>query len=167
MIGIFLVCCTWLETQARPQDDVSVTKQLVGTWRLVSWTDRLADGTTRKDPLSVGYLIYTDANRMCATIMDPNRPKWKSGTAPTPEEAKSGMDGLMAYCSRIEVHAKEGLVLHYVEIAKTPNGVGAIRKRWFRFEGPNRLILRIDPSENISPVVDSTLVWERMDKNVK
>src|ERR1700758_5060350 len=100
---------------------------------------------------------------MCDTIINPDRPKWKSETAPSPEEAKSGIDGLVAYCSTVEVHAKEGFVLHYVEIEKSPNVIGRTRKRWFRFEGPNRLILRIDPRENAPPVVDSTLTWERIE----
>ena len=148
-------------------DDAAMLKQLVGTWRLVSWTDRLADGTTKQDPLSVGYLIYTDTSRMCATIVNPNQPKWKSATAPTPEEAKLAINGLIAYCSRVEVHAREGFVLHFVEVAKNPNNIGRVSKRWFKFEGPSRLSLRIDPPENIPPVVDSTLVWERVENSGK
>ncbi|PYU18340.1 MAG: hypothetical protein DMG30_28295 [Acidobacteria bacterium] len=100
---------------------------------------------------------------MCATIMNPNQPKWKSATVPTREEAKSTMESFIAYCSRVEVHAKEGFVLHYVEVAKNPNNIGKTWKRWSKFEGPNRLILRIDSTENTPPVVESTLVWERVE----
>src|SRR5207249_10315593 len=79
---------------AQSQDDIA--KQFVGMWRLVSWTQRLADGTTRQNPQSVGYIIYTDTNRMCVVAMDPNRPKWKAETAPTDAEAMSAIRGLLA-----------------------------------------------------------------------
>jgi hypothetical protein len=58
---------------AAPADDGG---QLVGAWRLVSWEARLADGSTRKNPMSTGSLIYSDSGRMCAMLMDPNRAKW-------------------------------------------------------------------------------------------
>ena len=103
---------------------------------------------------------------MCAVLVNPNRPKWRSAAAPTPDEAKVGIDGLEAYCSTVEVHGKEGFVLHNVEIDKRPNAAGTTRKRWFTFEGPNRLILRLDPAANNPTVVD-TVVWERVEKNGK
>ena len=147
---------------AQPENDVA--KQFVGMWRLVSWTQRLAAGTTRQDPRSVGYIIYTDTGRMCYVSMNPNRPQWKLEAAPTPEEALSGITGLGAYCATVEIHAKEGFVIHRVEIERTPNLVGRARKRWFTFQGPNRVSLRIDTSELTSPVVESILTWERVVK---
>ena len=147
---------------AQSQDEIA--KQFVGTWRLVSYTERFADGTKRQDPRSAGYIIYTDTGHMCYVGMDPNRPRWKSQAAPTPEEALSGITGLGAYCATVEIHAKEGFVIHHVEIDRIPNLVGRNRKRWFRFQGPNRLSLRIDTPELTSPVVESILTWERVVK---
>jgi hypothetical protein len=97
---------------AQSQDDIA--KQFVGMWRLVSWPQRLADGTMRQNPLSVGYIIYTDTNHMCYVSMNPNRPKWNSARAPTESEALSGMGntGFSAYCATVEIHANEGFVLH-------------------------------------------------------
>jgi len=147
---------------AQSQDDVA--KQFVGMWRLVSWPQRLANGTTRESPLSVAYIVYTDTGHMCYVSMNPNRPRWKSQTAPTPEEALSGITGLGAYCATVEIHPKEGFVIHHVEIEKVPNRVGMARKRWFKFQGPNRVSLRIDTPELVAPVVESTLIWERVVK---
>jgi hypothetical protein len=161
-VGLLVSGSTSFETRAQSQDDVA--KQFVGAWRLVSWTQRRADGTTGQNPMSVGYLLYTDTSRMCAAIMNPNRPKWKSETAPAPEEAQSGITGFTGYCSGVEVHAKEGFVLHHVEIDKSPNIVGRTRKRWFRFDGPNRLTLRVDTPELTPPSVESILTWERVQK---
>ena len=140
-----------------------IAKQFVGMWRLVSWPQRLADGSTRQSPLTVGYVMYSDNNYMCYVNMDPNRPKWKSGT-PTESEALSGVTGFGAYCARVELHAKEGFFLQHVEISISPNALGRVRKRWFTFEGQNRVRLRIDATELSPPVVDSTLIWERVTK---
>jgi hypothetical protein len=148
-------------SHAQSQDDVA--KQFVGMWRQVSYSERLADGTTRQNLLSVAYLIYTDTGHMCYVAMNPSRPRWKSET-PTLDEALSGINGFGAYCSTVEVHAKEGYVIHHVEMAKSPNVVGRVRKRWFAFQGPNRVELRIDTPELTSPVVESTLIWERVVK---
>jgi hypothetical protein len=164
MVGLFLLVGTPFETHAQPQDDVSIAKQFVGMWRLVSWPQRLADGTTRQNPIRIAYIIYTDTGYMCFVGMNQNRPRWKSETAPTPEEALSGITGFGAYCSTVEIHAKEGFVVHHVEIDSIPNIVGRARKRWFTFQGPNRVALRIDPPENNPPVVESTLIWERVQK---
>jgi hypothetical protein len=137
-------------------------KQFVGTWRLASWTLRLADGTMSPDPKTVAYLIYSEAGRMCYVSMKPDRPKWKLETAPTSEEALSAITGLSAYSAAVEVHEAEGFVIHHVDVERVPNVVGRKRKRWFRFDGPNRLTLRVDAAELVAPVVESTLVWERV-----
>jgi hypothetical protein len=149
---------------AKSQD--AVARRFIGMWRLVSWSQRLADGTTRQDPRSVAYIIYTDTGHMCSIGMAPDRPRWRSENAPTASEALAAMGdaGLYAYCARVEVHAAEGFVLHRVEIDKSPNVVGQTRKRWFTFQGPNRVALRIDTPELIAPVVASTLIWERVEK---
>jgi len=150
--------------QAQSKNDEALASRFVGMWRLVSWTQRLADGTTRQNPLSVAYLIYTDTDRMCYVAMNPDRPKWKTPTAPTESEALSGINGVGAYCAKVEIHASQGFVLHHVEIDRVPNNLGITRKRWFTFEGPNRVSLRIDAAETIPPVVESTLIWERVTK---
>jgi hypothetical protein len=161
---VFVVGNGILSQPSHAQSDDAIATQFVGIWRLVSWSQRLADGTTRQSPLSVGYIIYTDTNRMCYVSMAPNRPAWKSETAPTESEALSGMGNpaFYAYCAGVEVHPIEGFVLHHVEIDKVPNLVGRTRKRWFTFDGPNRVMLRIDPSELGPPLVESTLTWERV-----
>jgi hypothetical protein len=152
---------------AQSPDDVAMAKRFVGTWRLVSWTERHADGTTQQNP-GDGYVIYTDNSRMCTVVMNPNRPKWKSAIMPTPDEAVSGIGSatdFTAYCSTVEVHAKDGFVLHHYEASKSPNAVGRTGKRWFTFDGQNRLTLRVDTTELPSPIAEWTLVWERVEKS--
>jgi hypothetical protein len=143
-------------------DDVA--KQFVGTWRQVSSLQRMADGTTRSNPMygpgGVGYLIYTEANRVSAMVMDPGRPHWKSQSAPTEAELRSAMNGLTVYCGTYEVNPAEGSVTHHVELDKIPNQVGARLKRFFTISG-NHLILRAAPP--LPPgVVEYTITWERV-----
>ena len=153
-----------IHDQTETQDDSAVSKRLVGMWRLVSWPERLADGTNRQNQKAVGYLIYTDNGHMCYVAMNAQRPKWSSGASPTPDEIVKSFNGFYAYCGAVEVHARAGFILHHVDIDKSPNFVGQTRKRWFKFDGPNRISLRIDSAENNPPVVESTLIWERVQK---
>ena len=144
--------------QSTTQSDVA--NQFVGMWRLVSWTKIYDDGSTRPEPRSKSYIIYTETGHMCWVAMDPERPKWDA--EPTELEELAAFRGLGAYCAAVEVHAKEGFVIHHVEIAKSPNAVGIERKRWFEFDGPDRLNLRVEPAENVPPLVENALVWERV-----
>ncbi len=146
------------------QSEDPIAKQFVGMWRLASRTQRLADGTVRQHPQSVAYLIYTDTGYVCYVAMNPNRPRWKSETAPTPEELLSAIKGLGAYCATVEINAKEEFVIHHIEIEGNPNMVGRARKRWFTFQGPNRVALRIDTPELNPPIVEDMLIWDRVQK---
>jgi hypothetical protein len=165
-LAVVLVFSAFAGTPSPAQSPNVVEKQFVGMWRLVSWPQRLADGTTRQDPRSVAYIIYTDTGHMCSVGVAPDRSHWLSEAAPTASEALAAMGsaGLYAYCAKVEVHAAEGFVLHHVEIDKSPNAVGRTRKRWFTFQGPNRVALRIDTPELTAPLVESTLIWERVEK---
>ena len=132
-------------------------------WRLVSNPQRLADGTTREGSNSVGYAFFdSNASRMCFLSMNPNRPQWKSETTPTAEEGLSAIRGFGAYCAMIELHTNEGFMLRHYEINQTPNAVGRATKRWYSFQGSDRMSLRVDASELKRPVVENTFVWERV-----
>jgi len=162
ILSAALLSCALTNT-SQAQSPTDVARRFIGTWRLVSWTQRLADGTTRPDPRNVGYIIYTDAGYMCYASMAANRPLWASANSPTGAEAVATMGvPFNSYCARVEVHADEGFVLHHVEVDKSPNMIGRTRKRWFSFPAPNRVALRMDPAELSPPVVESTLLWERV-----
>ena len=148
---------------AQSQEDIA--KQFAGMWRLVSNPQRLVDGTTREGSNSVGYAFFdANAGHMCFLSMNPNRPQWKSEATPTPEEGLSAIRGFGAYCATIEIHAKEGFMVRHYEINQTPNAVGRMTKRWYTFQGTDRMSLRVDASELNRPLVESTFVWERVAK---
>jgi lipocalin-like protein len=134
--------------------DRQAASQLVGTWRLLTWTQYLNDGTARPSPqASKGYIIYADSGHMCALLT--NAEKAADGsTRPA---------GGVSYCARVQVHAREGLVEHIVEVDIDPTAVGIVRKRRFNFDGPDRLTLKIDAADaRANPGVESTLVFERI-----
>src|SRR5580704_14918928 len=61
---------------AQTPSDRDVAQRFAGAWRLVSWTERLADGTTRQAATDVGYLMFADGGRMCATLANSKRAPW-------------------------------------------------------------------------------------------
>ena len=151
------------EQAASPSpDDLTAARRLVGMWRLADRTVTFADGTSRPDPRTTAYIVYSDTGMTCYIAMDPTRAAWASELTPTPAEAVAGITGLGAYCGTFRVDAKEGSVIHRMEIERIPNLVGRDRKRWFTFDGPDRLILKVDPSEFRPPIVERRLLWERV-----
>jgi hypothetical protein len=161
----FLLVLAQSSSVLQAQSKNEIAKQFAGMWRLVSNPQRLADGTTREGSNSVAYAFFdSDASHMCFVSMNPNRPRWKAEATPTPEEALSAIKGFGAYCGTVEIHAKEGFIIRNYEINQTPNAVGKVTKRWYTFQGPNRMSLRIDAAELNSPMVENTLIWERIVK---
>lgn len=146
----------------QPAADVAAARRLVGMWRLVDRTVTFADGTSRPDPRTTAYIVYSDTGMTCYIAMDPTRAAWKSEAAPTPDEAVASIGGLGAYCGTFRVNAAEGSVVHRMEIERIPNLVGRDRKRWFTFQDADHLILKVDPSEFRAPVVERRLLWERV-----
>ena len=154
-----------LQSSAPAQSDDEIAGRFAGMWRLVSNTQKFADGTTKQASNSMAYAFFDDrATHMCFVSMNPSRPAWKSESKPTPEESISALRGFGAYCGTVEIHSKEGFIIRRYEINQTPNAVGKTTKRWYTFEGPNRMSLRIDAAELNPPLIDSTLIWERVGK---
>lgn len=167
-LGMTLVGCLVLSGlaaraggQSRPSD-TAAARRFVGAWRLVSWVQDMADGSQRPGSTADrGYIMYTPDGRMCAVLQNMKRQKW-TGPVTSVEDANARLSGAVSYCAAVEVHGDEGFVLHTVDLDFNPGSVGLVRKRWFNFDGPNRLILRVDRAELRSDVKESRLVWERV-----
>ncbi len=150
---------------APPQNTEGVAARLVGTWRLLSSSQRMDDGTVRPDPQTgprgIGYIMYSETGRMCAVLANPDRPRWKSETAPLEAEVRAAFDGLVAYCGTYEVNEAQGYVVHHIEMDRMPNLTGTDRKRHFALSG-GRLVLR--PTPLPAGVQEWTVEWERVSK---
>ena len=165
IVSFFAAACSPGQPEAEdPQSQATegVERQFVGTWELASREHRLVDGTSVQDPRSTGCLIYGDTGYGCYVSMDPDRADWATRSSPTPSEALETLIGFGAYCARVEIHAREGFVLHHVEVDRVPNSVGITRKRWLEFRGNDELVLRPDSSELPPGRVGTSLVWHRV-----
>ena len=147
-------------TCAKPPEKTNLEKQFIGMWRLVSWEKEYTDGSVKQEPRSKSYLIYTDTGHVCWVATDPNRTIWAG--EPSQEQKAEAFDGLGFYCALVELNVDKGFVIHQLEMARSQNAVGIKLKRWFSFDGEDRLLLRVEPSENEPPLVESRLVWERV-----
>ena len=148
------------------QTSAPLRAQLVGTWRLASAMQRLADGTVRPDPQTgqkgVGYLIYTGAGRACVVVANPDRPRWKTAQAPTETELRSAFDGLVACAGTLQVNEADRYGVHRIEVDRVPNLLGADRKRFCTLSG-NQLVHRAAPP--LPPDVQEwAIVWERVEE---
>lgn len=140
--------------------------QLIGTWRLVSATQRLNDGIVRPDPQTgpkgAGYLVYTDTGKVCVVVGNPERSRWGTVAAPTDAELRNAFDGLVAYTGTFDVNETERYVIHHIEVDRVPNSTGSDRKRFCSLSG-NRLVLTAAPPLP-KDVKEWTIVWERVGK---
>lgn len=114
---------------------------LVGTWRLVSWENRSADGTISY-PLgedAVGFILYTDDGYMAVAIMRRGREPFAAG------------DLLGAAARR----------RHHVEVSLFPNWSGVDQERLVEVAG-DRLTLSTRPMLFQGIPRSAHLVWERV-----
>ena len=144
-----LLILTLFGGQSEAQSADAIARQLNGMWRLVSNPQRLDDGTTRQGTNGVsgiGYAFFdATGNHMCFLMMTPDRP-------------------LNAYCAILEIHAAEGFMDRRYDINQNPTAVGRATRRWFSFQGPDRMTLRVDAAELTKPVVETLFIWERVTK---
>ena len=167
-ISLYLLALACIFSTVTPISAQSVSSgraALVGTWRFVSATQQLTDGTVRPDPQTgprgAGYLIYTETGNVCVVIVNSDRPRWTTAS-PTDAQARAAFDGMVAYCGTFEVNAADGTVVHHIEMDREPHVAGSDRRRYFSISG-NRLVLR--PAPPLPPGVrEWTVVWERVQK---
>ena len=101
-------------------------RSLVGTWALVSWEFRDADGNISYPfgKNASGYLTYTPDGYMSATIVSPNRVAFASQDVrkATLDEKATAFDTYISYCGTYEVRGDT--VIHHVRASLIPNWVG-------------------------------------------
>jgi Lipocalin-like domain len=116
--------------------DVSARERFVGTWELVSTEYRYTDGTRRPypdvGPHGKGYLMYGRDGRLCAQLMNPDRPAWKEAGHATEAEKISAFDGFFAYCGKYEVDEAKHVMIHLPEVASWPGLIGSKQPRPYR-----------------------------------
>ncbi len=136
---------------------------LVGTWRLVSWEDRDAQGQVSW-PVGQdahGYIMYTAEGYMSVQIMMASRPLFAAGdllSGSSAEQAGAAAT-YIAYAGRYE--RRENAVIHYVELSLFPNWVGTQQERLLELSG-DRLTLSTHPILLGGRQQEAHLIWERV-----
>ncbi len=135
---------------------------LIGTWRLVSWENRDADGQI-SHPLgedAVGYIMYSPDGYMSVAIMRPDRTKFAAGDLLSGSEAEKAHAAgtYVSYCGRYEFRGET--VVHQVELSLFPNWVGVAQERLVELKG-DRLTLSTRPILLGGMQRSAHLVWKR------
>jgi hypothetical protein len=136
--------------------------ELVGRWRLESFTTHFEDGSVRhpfgKRPQ--GTLVYTAAGGMIGVLVAENRPNLSTQDLVGGSEADQAkaFATCVAYCGTYEVD--DGAVIHNVEASLLPDWVGTRQKRHMDVRGDD-LVLRTDPMQYGGRTVVSELHWIR------
>jgi lipocalin-like protein len=136
---------------------------LVGTWRLLSWENRSADGTISY-PLgrqAVGLIIYTADGYMSVAMMRADREPFAAGDllGGSSDEKARAAESYVSYCGRYEF--RDDSVIHHVELSLFPNWSGVDQERLVEVTG-KRLTLRTRPLLLDGIEQSACLVWERM-----
>jgi hypothetical protein len=138
-----------------PTENGEDAKRFVGTWKLVSI--EAAEPNPLRDGHPIGLIHYDAAGNMAVQIMpDRDRPKWKQGESPTPEQAKEAITGYVAYFGTYTVDEKARTVSHHREGTINAAGVGVDLVRRYELAPGDRLILT--PVDTPS----THLTWERV-----
>ncbi len=139
----------------------------VGTWRLISCNAHRRNGQILPiyGPDPEGRLFYDAAGNMSVHIMQAGRPPFKEQHKfrASAEEMRLAYQGYEAYFSTYEIDAGNSTIHHRVLGGLFPNWTGSVQTRYYRFDGPSRLILSTEPLEG-APRKHTVVVltWERL-----
>lgn len=149
-----------LERQYSPLSPIQ--QRLLGSWRLLSWNIRDADGTLSY-PLgeeAIGQLSYDASGRMSAQLVRPRQTQfaandWRQASS---EEKARAWSNYFGYFGTYGIDEEAGAVIHHIEGSWFPNLEGGDETRYFRFEG-SRLLLEADTAWG-----HVGIVWEKIDQ---
>lgn len=120
-----------------------------GRWKLLAAEDLRGDGTVARYPWGrspVGSIIV-DRGWCYVQIMSSDVPSFAAGAAPIGEQMSAMLlSSYIAYSGACTVDDKEGSVTLKVDTAWRPNYVGTQQKRFFRFEGQNKMFFGPAPN---------------------
>ncbi len=140
--------------------DRSLKELLVGTWTLISWEQKTADGSKihRYGENPVGIAFFDAGGRYIISVMRSDRAKYASNTLwqGTPEEHRATADGTMTYFGTYTVAEQDGGIAIHIEGSSFPNWNGADQKRFVAIAG-DRLTLTVRPPNG--EVID--VIWKR------
>lgn len=137
--------------------------ELVGSWKLESWTITYSDGREATYPFgpdAVGTLIYSPERMMSATISRASRPRMSNENvrkAPAKEKVEA-FDSFFHYTGRWRVEGDH--VIHSVSESLNPNFAGTDQARRMIRDG-DRLTLVAETATPGGATMRNALHWRR------
>jgi hypothetical protein len=157
VLAIFALAISAVSSDAWAADPI------VGTWRLVSWSEEeTGDKTVHKNfgDNPSGLITFSADGRMMVIFTDPTR---KASAAPkaTDAEAAQLYRTMVAYAGRYKTDGDK--LIQYPEVSWNQAFTGTEQTRFFEVKG-DRLQYKTTPfvSPFIGKEMVATLVWERV-----
>ncbi|WP_424814226.1 lipocalin-like domain-containing protein [Roseococcus sp. YIM B11640] len=119
---------------------MATADELIGTWRMLSWTRkavRTGEVTDAMGPDPNGYISYHADGRMMALVLNRHRPPLK-GATPTEGEKAALFDSMLAYSARYRLEGDR--VIHMVDASWNPAWGVTELIRPFTLEGDKLVI---------------------------
>jgi hypothetical protein len=143
-------------------------KKFIGVWKLVSGVStHEVTGEVRypwgKNP--VGRLVYDEAGRVFAQLMDPgrrpvggisNQGAAAAMASASAEDMREMLTGFNSYFGTFDVDESSRTVIHHLQSALIPSWVGSDQRRKYEFSGRDQLIIL-----NTASQAAYRLVWHR------
>ena len=144
----------------------TLRERLVGSWRLISYEVRDADGELVGYPLgedATGSLIYTADGLMSVQVMRPDRPRYQAGGIGdgTDAESAAAARGYVAYAGPYRVE-RDSVVVHEPEVSLFPNWVHATVVREVVLAEPRLELTTPKPLPFGGQELTAVLLWERV-----
>lgn len=144
----------------------SLRESLIGAWKLVSYVEHPADGSTPFYPMSEhpqGIIMYTPDGYMSAQLMHPDRKNFASGDwfVGTDAEYKEEASTDIAYTGPFHVDEENGTLTHTMFISLFPNWTGQTQPRVVKIEGDLLHLSTATPIRSAGKTVNSYLTWKR------
>lgn len=112
----------------------ALREQLLGSWRMISWTRTLSGTGEESDALGpdpIGYINYGPDGRVMVLVLRKDRPK-PASIVPSESEKVGLYDSMFAYCGTYAV--EEDRVVHAIDASWNESWTGTRQVRLLSFE---------------------------------
>jgi Lipocalin-like domain len=146
--------------------NLGAREQFIGSWRLISFEARTAEGQVIH-PFGTdaeGALTITRDGRVWATIWRANRQPFAINDQQlgTPEEYTAAVQSYISVVGDYDVNPSEGIFSYVVEQSIFPNWNGTTQTRFYSFSDQGRTMeLTTAPTAFGGTTIVGALVWER------
>ena|SRR5690349_15440089 len=110
---------------------ISLREQLIGAWKLISYSESPVDGSPQRFPMgenAQGIIMYTPDGYMSAQLMRLGRRNFASGDwfEGTPEEFTEEGGGYIAYSGPFHVDEEKQALTHSMAVSLFQVGLGKL-----------------------------------------